>query len=455
MGLKYASVRQPYAVVMAPALTETSQPQGLSLKSGAVSSPVSLLTLNESAESNSKYDIKCSKHLKELDSPVGMNGDPENNKEEVTEPLSSLSSCDEGHQIKSCMNKSSDIFDQGIVKESDYSLLQIGGFMMNNSYSGAGDDENMGLQKSCSQVSNLDSSNYLKMDLFKNLGSGSLPQNDIGGGGDLGHNVDEIMQVIKNMESKGNDMEENLGLQINDGNDIAGSLSTFEREFFNDVDMMNICVDENLGDNSLAIVNKDTLIKEKVDETQERQFKLERKCEWLLRRLRKMQARAMGKQASEIITGMLQHVDNILGDSSNICKNSSLYSALVSNKGDNDDTKDGSSLSVSTLVRRLEQSSQQQALAASQNRVSCKYFGSGSNENSSSRQCYTALSGSILPKLSSDVRKDVENVSGQLHFQLKVVETGIDSDVTASSSGGESCDEMQSFNSSQPQSVPM
>lgn len=429
-------MRQPYVVVMAPALTETSQPQGLSLKSGAVSSPVSLLTLNENAKS--KYEIKCSKLLEVIDSPVGMNGDSEHNK------------CF-GEQNKNHMIKNSELQDQGISKESDYSLLQIGGFMMNNSYSGAGDNDNMGLHKSVSQVSNTDSCNYLKMDLFKNS---SLPQNDLGSGGDLGHNVDEIMQVIKNMESKGSDIEENLGLQINDGNDIAGSLSTFEREFFNDVDMMNMCVDENLGDNSLAIRNKDTIIKEKVDETQDRQFKIERKCEWLIRRLRKMQARAMGKQASEVITGMLEHVIHVLSDGSNSCKNSSLYSVLGSGKGDNERTRDVNSFSISTLMRRLDQSSQQQTLAASQNRVSCKYFGSGPLEASSSRQ-YTALSGSILPKFSSDVQKDVKSVSGQLYFQLKVVENGIDSDVTASSSGGESCDEMQSFNNPQPQSLPM
>lgn len=442
-------MRQPYVVVMAPALTETSQPQGLSLKSGAVSSPVSLLTLNEDAKS--KYEIKCSKLLEVVDSPVGMNGDSEHNK--CFETVQNTS-CDEGEQNKNHMIKNSEIQDQGNSKESDYSLLQIGGFMMNNSYSGAGDNDNMGLHKSASQVSNTDSSNYLKMDLFKNMGNSSLPQNDLGAGGDLGHNVDEIMQVIKNMESKGSDMEENLGLQINDGNDIAGSLSTFEREFFNDVDMMNMCVDENLGDNSLAIGNKDTIIKEKVDETQDRQFKIERKCEWLIRRLRKMQARAMGKQASEVITGMLEHVINVLADGSNSCKNSSLYSVLVSGKGDNERTRDANSFSISTLMRRLDQSSQQQTLAASQNRVSCKYFGSGPLEASSSRQ-YTTLSGSILPKLSSDVQKDVESVSGQLYFQLKVVENGIDSDVTASSSGGESCDEMQSFNNPQPQSLPM
>ncbi|XP_046686181.1 KAT8 regulatory NSL complex subunit 1 isoform X1 [Homalodisca vitripennis] len=453
MGLRYASVRQPYVVVMAPALTETGQPQGFPLKSGKLSSPVSLITFSENTDSNLKYDIKCTRNLKFLDTSVGMNGDSENIAELKTVPPQS-SPCNDNTKDKDILNKSCEFFDQNIPKESDYSLLQIGGFMMNSGYPSA-DDENMGLQKSSSQVTSMDSCNsYLKMDIFKTLGSNT--QSDLGGGGDLGHNVEEIMQVIKNMESKGNDIEENLesSLQISDGNDIAGSLSTFEREFLNDVDnMMSMCVDENLGENNLSIVNRDTLIKDKIDEAQDRQFKIERKCEWLLRRLRKLQARAMGKQASEEITGMLQYVSNILTDSSSSTRSSPLYSALTSGKIENE-KREISNSCVSTLVRRLDQSSQQQALAISQHHVPCKYFGSGSSEiATSNRQGYLALSGSILPKLNSDVRKEMDNVSGQLHFQLKVVETGLDSDVTASSSGGESCDELQSFNNLQQQNL--
>jgi len=432
---------------MAPALTETGQPQGFPLKSGTLSSPVSLITFNENAESNGKYDIKCVRHLKFT--PVGMNGDSEHIADLKTVPTPE-SSCDNEQKNKEVLNKNCELFEEGLSKESDYSLLQIGGFMMNSSFP-ANDEVNMGLQKSSSQSSNNDSCGYLKMDIFKNISSNSLPQGDLGGGADLGHNVDEIMQVIKNMESKGN-MEENLESSLHDGNDIT-HLSTFEREFFNDVDMMNICVDENLGESGLAMVNRDTVIKEKDDEAVDRQFKIERKCEWLTRRLRKMQARAMGKQVTEEITSMLQYVSDILADSSGSTK-SPLYSALTSGRSDSDKIRDVKKSSVSTLVKRLEQSSQQQAQASAQHHVSCKYFGSGSSEiGTSIRQSPMILPGSILPTLSGDVCKAVDNVSGQLQFQLNVVNGGIDSDMTASSSGGESCDEMQSFNNPQQQSL--
>jgi len=325
--------------------------------------------------------------------------------------------------------------------------------MMNSSCPAVVEVDKMGLQKS---GSNIDSSSYLKLDLFKPIGSNNSPQADLGAGGDIGHNVDEIMQVIKNMESKSSDIDENLepSLQINDGTDMAGGLSTFEREFFNDVDMINMCVDENLTETGLGVADT-TAIKAKSEEALERQFKIDRKCDWIKRRLYKLQTRAMGKHVSEEITSTLHYLSSVLS-SINSTKTPNLYSALTSGKIERDKGIQSNSFSLTSLVRRLDQSSQQQTLAALHHHVPCKYFGSGSSENSSSvnRQCYP-LSGSVLPKLGSEVYEELYNKSGELHCQLKVSEIGIDSDVTASSSGGESCDEMQCFNNPQQQSLTM
>lgn len=448
MGLKYASVRQPHVVVMAPALTESGQPQGFPLKSVNLSSPVSPVTLKENSESTVKF--KCTKRLKFVETTVGMNGDSENVSQlkPVQDKLietPKLNSDDGASKNKVVLN-SSETLEQSDSKEPDYSLMQIGGFMMNNSYPTPGDADNMGLQKTDSLTS-MDS-------IFKGLSSNAVAQSDLGGAGDLGHNVEEIMQVIKNMESKTSDFD--TGLPISDSNDIAAGLSTFERELLNDVDIMNklMCVDENLSENNLAAINKDSVIKDKVDEALNRQFKIERKCQWLMRRLRKMQARAMGKQASEEIHGLIQHVSNILEDSHSPTRPSTLYSALTSGKEDPEKSRPGCS-NISTFIRRLEQTSQQQALSSTQHHVPCKYFGSGSVQNANSKLASPTLPASIIPKLSSEVLNEVDRVSGQLRFQLKTIETAIDSDATASSSGGESCDEMQSFSNPHQQSLPM
>jgi KAT8 regulatory NSL complex subunit 1 len=61
----------------------------------------------------------------------------------------------------------------------------------------------------------------------------------------------------------------------------------------------------------------------------------------------------------------------------------------------------------------------------------------------------------VLPKFSAEDKNELEKVSGQLHTQLKMVENFVDSDATASSSGGESCDEMQPFNNQHQMHVSM
>ncbi|XP_054265677.1 KAT8 regulatory NSL complex subunit 1 isoform X2 [Macrosteles quadrilineatus] len=454
MGLRYASVRQPIAVVMAPALTETSQPQGFSLKSDSLSSPVSLVPFDENTE-GINTNIKCLKRLTFLDSntTVVMNGDSENisDLKSVSDSIPQDQLCKGKSRPRPSLTKPSEECDQAVVKESDYSLLQIGGFMMNSSCSNEADVDKMGLQKS---GSNIEPCNYLKMDLFKTIGNNTSPQGDLGAAGDIGHNVDEIMQVIKNMESKTSDIEETLepSLHINDGPDIAGGLSNFEREFFNDVDMINMCEEENLGENGLPAVNKDTTIKVKGKETVDRQFTIHRKCDWIKRRLYKLQMRAMGKHVSEEITSTLHHLNDVL----NADKTSNLYSALTSGKADKEKGIEINNFNLSSLTRRLEHSSQQQTLAASQNHVPSKYFGSGHSDNSPvnimSRQSQP-LSGSVLPKLDSEVYEEMKNKAGELCYQLKVTEISMDSDVTASSSGGESCDEMQCFSNLQQQSL--
>jgi KAT8 regulatory NSL complex subunit 1 len=97
--------------------------------------------------------------------------------------------------------------------------------------------------------------------------------------------------------------------------------------------------------------------------------------------------------------------------------------------------------------------SQQQAAVSTRHQSLQRYFGSGSGDHAPPA---TASNGPrVLPKFSADVKNELEKVSGQLHTQLKMVENCVDSDATASSSGGESCDEMQSFNNHHQMHVSM
>ncbi|PSN48089.1 hypothetical protein C0J52_03440 [Blattella germanica] len=506
MGLRFASSRHPNAVVMAPALTEAGQSQNFKLPPSSHSLPASpvgvtlnglnnisqllsnghllrkgqvgLLTkLNECKSLERQY---LNLIAKDLIREIKTDTDPTAYDSLTALALASVKQ----QEVEQTLGSNPEASDRASVKE--------GGFMMNNCDPSMGDQEdNMGLQKSNTSVPTLESGNILKekslsndMDqLFKNLGA-AISSSDLGGSGDLGQNVEELLQVIKSMETNTTESEvplhaDSVGMDasesgepegmfpISDGTDIASGLSTFERELLNDVDMMNMCVDVNLTENPLVIENKEALTKERIEEARKKQFEMERKCEWLLRRLRKLQARTMGKHVSEEVTGLLEHAHRMLKQSASQKEQSGGSNSAVGLTLPSDDPnvskldtarkekklKGISSYAMANLFRRLDMLSQQQAAVSTRHQSLQRYFGSGSGDH------VPTVSSSngprVLPKFSAEVKDELEKVSGQLYTQLKTVENSVDSDATASSSGGESCDEMQSFNNPHQMHVTM
>ncbi|XP_075222382.1 non-specific lethal 1 isoform X2 [Lycorma delicatula] len=469
MGPRFASLRHPN-VVMAPALTDARQTQKLRLTPTTIPPETTVSTFKLSNGKHFNKVIQCKKVLLQTQNTIcnlpvkhfaSTSVKTSDNKVYLRiSPTKSINADISNGSLKPKISKESQVIDNKIEEASDYLLANSGsGLIMNNSGTPMGDlDGNMGLTKS-----ETESLNYLKEkgccstdvdQLFKNF-----------------QNVDEILQVIKSMESNGADGENEMvpmdpgpsseteGMNsifpISDGSELPSGLANFDRELFTDVDVMNMCVDENLGENNLMI-NKETFIKDKVEEIEKKQYYTERKLQRLLRRLHKMQARTIGKHACEEVTGFLEHLNQTVNVTDSASSNSASVKhphASVGCDGNCEkDCKRKAVNNISVLIRRLEQASQQQALAAHRHTKSCRYFGSGSRDysnliGSANGLKNFPLAGAIVPKLSENVRSEVEDVMGQLHTQLKVVENGVDSDVTASSSGGESCDEMQSSSS--------
>lgn len=305
--------------------------------------------------------------------------------------------------------------------------------------------ENMGFLKTINQ--NVDTSGYMKektltndMDqLFKNL-TAAITCTDLSPGDFPPPNVEELLQVIKSMESTCEasdtaldapaDSVEPEGMFPLSGTDLA----SFERELLDDM-MTNF--DEHLPDSGLDM--KESLTKEKLEDVSKRQFEIERKCERLQRRLKKLQARCIGKHAGEELTGVFEHAHRLTRQG---------FQGAVSIKSDEPIGKDKkikgvSELALATLVNRLTISSINQSSGLVRCRPSVKYFGSGSADIPTQSG---PLPGSILPKLADGEREEVTTVAQQLHTQVHLLQNHLDSDVTASSSGGESCDEMQVYN---------
>ncbi|CAK9797138.1 KAT8 regulatory NSL complex subunit 1 [Anthophora quadrimaculata] len=250
-------------------------------------------------------------------------------------------------------------------------------------------------------------------------------QCNMGNVGDIGQNVEEILQVIKSIEG----VENAENISAGSSEPVQGTVdgvemfsmpeegfSSFERDLL-DVDVMSIC---NIAD--AVDQQKINTLKLQQDIVAQKQHESERKCAFLLRRLRKLQARIVGRHVAEENTGVLELAHHGV--------KKYLFQELV-NIG---------SKSNSNSVNRQ--------------RLCCRYFGGGSRDclgstsgNNSNRQ---PVFGTPQVKVKGE---EVESVAGPLATQLHIVESNLDSDCTASSSGGESCDEMQSFNNPHQQNL--
>ncbi|XP_014259185.1 KAT8 regulatory NSL complex subunit 1 isoform X2 [Cimex lectularius] len=209
----------------------------------------------------------------------------------------------------------------------------------------------------------------------------------------------------------------------------------FEKDLF-DVDVMNMCVDE-----SLVAVNKEALIDEKIDEARKKYFLVTRKCAFLERRLKKIEARTLGKHTAEEITGIIEYTTNILEQA---------------NRG-RSDSKPVPLSSMSLFMRQMDHAANQQATNVAKGSAKhFKYFGSGSSSSNlitTSNGLRSSLPGSVLPPYKPEIQREMETVSGELFTQLEKADRDIDSEATETSSGGESADENVTYNNQHQQSL--
>ncbi|KAH0952245.1 hypothetical protein HN011_003549 [Eciton burchellii] len=266
---------------------------------------------------------------------------------------------------------------------------------------------------------------------------------------DIGHNVDEILQVIKSIE--GAESAENISATGSepvqgtvDGVEMFAmpeeGFASFERDLLNDVDMMSLC-NENINITDTVDQQKSNNLRLQQDIVAQKQFESERRCAFLLRRIRKLQTRIVGRHVAEENTGILEVAHRGV--------KKYFFQELV-NIGSKPNVRNFPEISGSlySFLQKIEKMCVAQSNSVNRQRTCCRYFGGGSRDNAGSST--SGNNGNRQPvfgipqvKLNGE---EVESVAGALSTQLQVVESNLDSDCTASSSGGESCDEMQTFN---------
>lgn len=253
-------------------------------------------------------------------------------------------------------------------------------------------DEKMGLQKTTPTRSITD------VDQFLNSMSD----------GELGPNVDDLMQAI--------------------GDRLVHTdvFTCLEKELLGDVDMISM---------------EETQTKDVIGELERNQAKLERKLDFLIRRVRKLQARHMGRHVSGEIAGVFENVHRSLKKMKD----------NVANPHEN--LKPMSAGAAKSLIRKLETSSMLQSTTMSRQRHGGKYFGSGSVDPMSYRSNMIGMTS--VPPWTMEDKQELKKVVGLVHTELSLAQSEVDSEATVSSSGGESADEMQNYNNPLQQTLSM
>ena len=116
---------------------------------------------------------------------------------------------------------------------------------------------------------------------------------------------------------------------------------------------------------------------------------------------------------------------------------------------------------MKSFLRRIDNISTMQSTVLTKKALAFKYFSKTTSPTSSSNLNLTSIKSesnfcvSAIPKLEDADIDQVEQTSGLLMSEMRLIENQIDSDVTASSTGGESADEMTIYNNNFQQPLSM
>lgn len=246
--------------------------------------------------------------------------------------------------------------------------------------------------------------------------------------GELANTSDlDLLQVFKSLAPSGSD---NLC-------DLASGLA-----LFNDVDVMNI----GLEDVTTPIKEPDT--QDIRLEIKKRQTQMMRKCDFLMRRLRKLQTNSMKEHLNEEVNGLFQYSQKLLLRKD---RESKTISTMQPINAENSQNKIAGA-SVKCLLDRLE------TVANDQQCVLKKTVGKYNDSvvatsmltpSGRQRGALAPPASRMIPCFDSAFSGQLELAAGHLQTELKIVAEAIDSDATASSSGGDSGDEFNAYTKQQ------
>ncbi|XP_067633623.1 pneumococcal serine-rich repeat protein isoform X2 [Eurosta solidaginis] len=296
--------------------------------------------------------------------------------------------------------------------------------------------------QSTSSVNTLSSAN-LPPAFMKESVAGELEDQDI----------EEVLKVLKGF----------------DGSAGADTLCDLNVLFNEEYTLINY---EEVSSQPVSSSAKPSPLTEMQIEIERNQQTMHRRIDFLLRRMRKIQSRYMSKHCSEEIAGLFEWTARICSDkggnvnrASNLLQTDTAISVIAARPPASNWTEERnpvSSSQMSSMLRRLEQSANAQQLCM---------ISTNNNLNSVSTQLPRKSKKALIQETASmtagassmtssverrgevlisnydiNVSEEMSQVAGLLQTELREIQMSMDSDATESSSGGESADEMVTYN---------
>ncbi|XP_055854914.1 uncharacterized protein LOC129918419 isoform X2 [Episyrphus balteatus] len=187
---------------------------------------------------------------------------------------------------------------------------------------------------------------------------------------------------------------------------------------------------------------KENPIKEVQMEIEKNQQTMQRKIDFLSRRLRKLQARYMSKQASEEVAGLFEWSarttkrKNSNADHQQLTYAEERYHPVTAT-------------TMRSVLKKIENA------ASSAQQVSPGKKLQQANVSKTVEPSVPVAMDVVVPTFDEKVTEEIAHVSGRLQAEMREVQSAIDSDATASSSGGESADEMVPYNNISQETMPI
>lgn len=245
----------------------------------------------------------------------------------------------------------------------------------------------------------------------------------------------DFMQVLKCFESA--PAGENLG-------DLAGGLS-----LFNDMDVMNIGKSpakmffsfyflENKNEILIKIpfstgledvvttsMSRESRTQEMLSDIEKKREKMIRECDYMMRRLRKVQARHMGRHVSEEVGGLFEYTQQMLKRKERETKSISTMTPINQLHSDKNKT---SSTPWRQLIRKIEGAANSQHKTGKiQDNSTADHYTNNASSNSPGTSIKPTT---CVPTFDTNGIQQLKQCAGLLNAELKLVGKSFDSDAT-------------------------